>query len=155
MEEKDAIPLQPIIEADPVLFTMDAIGWKILLSLILAALFFFILKLLKHYRANKYRRLAITNISNLSAEISDSEFLTQVMYFMKQTALQSYHRQNIASLHGEKWLSFLDEKVKNLHFISEKEVINSAVYKNEIKPVQNFNRNEFRARSIKWIRNHA
>lgn len=155
MKENDSIALQPIMEADPVLFTMEAIGWKIALLLTLAILFFLIFKLLKNYRANSYRRMAITNISNLRDEISDAEFLTEVMFFLKQTALQSYQRKKVASLRGEQWLLFLDKKVKNLNFINEKEVIISAVYKNEIKTLQNFNRKDFSARSIKWIRNHA
>lgn len=155
MIENDSIPLKPILEADPVLFTMEAIGWKIVLFFVLVILFIFIIKLLRYHRANKYRRLAISNISNLSAEISDSEFLTRVMYYIKQVALQSYHHQEVASLHGEKWLLFLDKKVKNLHFIDDKEMVFSAVYKNEVKSLQNFDRNRFKARSIKWIRKHA
>ncbi len=113
MQQNENIQLKPIIEADPVQFSMDTIGWKVLFFMLLCMIIFAVYKYYLHYKKNKYRREAIQSISEIEAnkEYSVSSLIVQIMFLIKQTALQTYGRNEVASLEGAKWLKFLDKKV--------------------------------------------
>lgn len=155
MIEDTNISLKPIIEADPVLYSFNTLGWKIVISLLIVMLIYFVHKYFQKYNKNKYRINAIKNITSLESKITDSEFVTQIMYNLKQTAIESYGRKSVAFLEGENWLKFLDDKFKDANFINQNELITSAIYKKDISSDHNLNREEFRTTSIKWIKNHA
>jgi ABC-type transport system involved in Fe-S cluster assembly fused permease/ATPase subunit len=155
MNESENISLQPLIEADPVPFTMETLGWKILLFIIIAIVLFLIFKFYKNYKKNQCRRDAISKINKLNTDLNDSEFITQTMFYLKQTALKTYDRKVVAALNGEHWLSFIDEKVKTVNFLKDKELIASAIYENKLNIGDDFNREAFKSQSIKWIRNHV
>ena len=150
-----SIQLQPIIEAQPVPFTMETLGWKILLFIVLSLIIYIGFKVYQQYKNNQYRRDAILKINNLNTTLADYELITQIMFWIKQTALQTYGRGLITPLEGEKWLMFLDSKIKNSFFSQNKELITSAIYKNKTDTSNNFDRQVFKSQSIKWIKNHA
>jgi len=157
MQLNENIQLNPIIEADPVVFTFDTVGWKVLFFLLLLTFLFLIYKYYLHYKKNQYRRDAIQNINELSKNhvISMSELITHLMFQLKQTALQTYDRKNIASLEGTNWLQFLDKKVKGTYFIKDQKFIMDAVYEDKYEQTTHFNRDNFINKSIKWIKEHA
>ncbi len=157
MLQNEKIQLNPIIDADPVQFTMDTIGWKILIVLLFSALLVIIYKYYLHFKKNEYRRVAVSKIKELSLDnkSSMSFLISQIMFELKQTALQSYDRKTVAALEGEKWLQFLDKTIKQSTFSKHHDIIAKAIYKDEFKKNDNFNLNEFADMSIKWIKNHA
>ena len=69
--------------------------------------------------------------------------------------MQTFSRQEVASLNGEAWLSFLDKKVTGVNFRKYAKEIEEAVYKDKFNPSSNYNKTEFYTMSIKWIKNHA
>jgi hypothetical protein len=77
------------------------------------------------------------------------------MFLLKQTALQTYDRKQVASLEGENWLVFLDSKLNQSVFIKHKDIIASAIYKNEVDYSATFEIKDFAHSSIKWIKHHA
>ncbi len=157
MLQNKNIQLKPIIEPDPVVFSFDAVGWKVLFSLLLLTIVFILYKYYLHYKINQYRREAIKNINDLSNDqnISIYDLISQVMFQIKQTALQTYDRKTVASLEGNDWLQYLDKKVIGSNFINDQEIIIDAVYKDKYIQTNHFNRDDFINKSIKWIKEHA
>jgi len=136
---------------------MDTIGWKILFVLLFLAMALLIYKYFLLFKKNAYRRVAVSKIKELSLDNKSSMnfLISQIMFELKQTALQSYDRKTVAALEGEKWLQFLDKKIKQSYFIKHHDIIVSAVYKDEFTENDRFNLNDFADKSINWIKNHA
>jgi hypothetical protein len=155
--QNEEIQLNPIIDANPVQFTMDTIGWKIVFVLLISAFAVMIYKYYQHYKKNAYRRVAISKIKELTMDnkSSMSFLISQIMFELKQTALQSYDRKAVAALEGEKWLQFLDKTIKKSTFTKHHDIIVCAIYKDEFKQNDSFNLNDFADMSINWIKNHA
>jgi len=157
MQKPETIELSPILEPSPVAFTMDTIGWKILFFIVLLSICFALYKYFLHYKSNAYRRYAISEITKIAIDNIDSTsvLIVQVMFQLKQTALQSYSKKMVASLEGQAWLQFLDEKGKVKAFSKHRDIISDAIYKNEFNNGNDFNRDDFIKMSINWIKNHA
>ena len=157
MKEVQNIELSPLMEPSPVEFSMDTIGWKILFVLLLIIIIYSAYKIFLHYKHIKYRRNAVAKIIEIS-QLSDKEIpfvITQIMFQIKQTALQTFGRKKVASLEGEKWLQFLDETANGVNFINYKDVILTSIYKNEISSEMSLDKDDFIKNSIKWIKKHA
>lgn len=157
MQQTNSIELKPIMEPTPVAFTFDTVGWKILFMLIVVMAIFIAYNLYKKYKKSQYRRDAISTILkiNLNNEIELSNFIKQIMFQLKQTALETFGRSKVASLEGDNWLQFLKETGKNTDFTSYKEEIFSSIYKDKTVLKDRFNKKEFTELSIKWINSHA
>ncbi len=157
MQQDQDIQLNPIIDAVPVQFTTDTIGWKILFIMLFFLLGYMVYKYYLGYKKKAYRREAVSIIEDLAQDnkSSMSFLISQIMFQLKQTALQSYDRKTVASLEGKGWLLFLDNKIKQPSFSRHHDVIASAVYKNEFNENDSFTINEFAAMSINWIKKHA
>lgn len=157
MPQSENILLKPIVEADPVPFTMDTLGWKFVFLLLLFAIAYLAYKYYLHYKNNKYRRKAISKISELNQDsiVPFSSVITRILFLLKQTALHTYDRKIVASLEGKRWLQFLDEKVKGSNFLDYHEVIVDAVYNNKYGKNDDFNESDFVEMSINWIKHHA
>ncbi|MBU2951865.1 DUF4381 domain-containing protein [Tamlana agarivorans] len=151
------IELSPIMEPAPIPFTMDTLGWKIVFSLLFILISYIAYKLYIKYKHNAYRRDAVSQIMVLKTQDKEttSSLISQVMFLIKQTALQTYNRKEVAALQGENWLAFLDKKLHKPYYLKHQEVIASAIYKNEFNNTGSFNFNEFAETSITWIKKHA
>jgi hypothetical protein len=157
MEPTENIQLSPLMEPGPVAFSMDTIGWKILFVLLLIIIMYSVYKFYLHYKHNKYRRTAVAKIIEIS-QLPDNELpsiITQIMFQIKQTALQTYGREKVAALQGDQWLQFLEETANGVRFLVYKEGIMNSVYKGEISSEVVFDKNDFVKNSIKWIKSHA
>ena len=157
MEEVENIKLSPLMEPSPVAFSMDTIGWKILFVLLLIIIMYSAYKFYLHYKHNKYRRIAVSKIIEVS-QLPDNELpsmITQIMFQIKQTALQTFGREKVAALQGDPWLQFLEETANGVHFVDYKDIIISSVYKGKISAEGDFDKMEFVKNSIKWIKRHA
>ena len=157
MEEVENIKLNPLMEPSPVAFSMDTIGWKILFALLLILILYSAYKFYLHYQHNKYRRRAVAKIIEIS-QLSDGEIpsmITQIMFQIKQTALQTFSREKVASLEGDQRLQFLEETAKDIRFVKYKNIIISSVYKGDISSEADFDKSGFVKNSIKWIKKHA
>lgn len=157
MQQAENISLTPILEPTPVVFSFDAIGWKILLVLLVLMSTYLLYKYYLYYKKNQYRRDAVTRITEIqiNSNCSIIEVVKQTMFQIKLTALKTFGRNKVASLEGEKWIHFLNESGKNTNFYVYQEEILNAIYKNELKENNNFNKEDFLKTSIKWIKNHA
>jgi hypothetical protein len=143
------------MEPTPIPFTMETLGWQIVVALFLILIAFVLFKWYQNYQKNQYVRTAVHEIQSLPKNLTPAEFITQTMFWVKQVALQSYGRSEVAALSGDKWVLFLDEKGKSDAFAAYKESIFLAIYKGEAPENKGFDKVKFRTNCINWIQNHA
>ncbi|MCO4822637.1 MAG: DUF4381 domain-containing protein [Flavobacteriaceae bacterium] len=155
--QSSELELGAILEPEPISFSFNTIGWKILLVLLIFLIIYVGYRIFVTYRNNKYKRSAVAEIEALvkNNEQPLNSFITRVLIVLKQTALQSYTRVEVASLQGDEWLSFLDEKVPGSNFIAYKSAITDAIYSKTLLTKAYFNKEEFSQLTIKWIKKHA
>lgn len=155
--QSSELELGAILEPEPISFSFNTIGWKILLVLLIFLIIYVGYRIFVTYKNNKYKRNAVAEIEALvkNNEQPLNSFITSVLIILKQTALQSYTRVEVASLQGDEWLSFLDEKVPGSNFIAYKTAITDAIYSKTLLTKADFNKEEFSQLTIKWIKKHA
>lgn len=114
--------LREIDLPDPVPMTPEALGWWIVLALVLAALSALFVRALRRRRANAYRRealRALDTVANAAAvPASRAGALSDLAALVKRTALSAYPRTRVASLSGPSWLAFLDGTLGTTEFSS-------------------------------------
>jgi hypothetical protein len=151
------VELGALLEASPVPFSMDTMGWKILFVILLLLTLGLVYRYYKFYKKNAYRRTAVFNIKQIAKthHNNDVSLISEIMFQLKQTALQTYNRTEVASLRGLEWLRFLDKKGKTTHFSKDEIIITQALYNNQLDAKSQFRSNVFVQSSIKWIKTHA
>lgn len=97
-----------------------ATGWYFLLGLLLLVFAWSVYRLLQHWLKNRYRREALHELQLLENSIQNSTQrdagLRQIPVLLKRTALSAYPREQVASLTGKDWISFLNSCIKNTAF---------------------------------------
>ena len=143
-----------ILEPDPIPFTFETIGWKILgVVLVLIAIFGFY-KWLKLYKKNAYRREALKQISLVEVgSLTSQEQLNQLNIILKQVAILAFGREQVAELFGENWLLFLDSKNKKSEFIKYVTSFEDAIYSN--KEIDNITLQSIYKTTKSWINGHS
>ncbi|MDB6178361.1 DUF4381 domain-containing protein [Paracoccus sp. Z330] len=100
--------LDQLVQPDPpapVSMLPQTWGWVVVGLLVLALLGYLAHKLIKHRRANAYRREAL---DLLDAARDDPARIAEIL---RRTALVAYPRDKVAWLTGEDWLHFLDHQI--------------------------------------------
>jgi hypothetical protein len=104
--------LHDVIVPAPVPWWPPALGWLIVASMLTLALGWWLERLIRLWQSNCYRREALALLD--SGRISGGELAILV----KRVALSVYPRESVASLVGERWLSFLDQTGQTNAFTS-------------------------------------
>lgn len=153
------LELGAILEPDPIPYSFNTLGWKIIFVLLVFLGLYVMYKLWVKYRNNQYKRDAKTEILALlkNTELPIPVFISKVLFVLKQTALESYDRAEVAALQGDAWLLFLDKtaKVSGTNFMTYKNQIADALYRDAFDDSTNFDKNEFSQLTINWIKKHA
>jgi hypothetical protein len=86
-------------------------GWPILAILLLAALAFTLIRLVRRHRQRAFRREALVLFDALKADSEQSppERVQAIASLLKRVAISRYGRDETAGLTGEAWLAFLDK----------------------------------------------
>ena len=86
--------------------------------LLLAAVIAAVWRFVRYRRVNRYRREALAELSSMGqANSSDREKkLTRLTLLVRRTALAAFPREQVASLAGPAWLSFLDRSYGGQEF---------------------------------------
>lgn len=95
--------LEPAPEPAPVSMMPATAGWIWLGLLVLFAIVLLVRWLFARWRAGAYRRAALEELARAGADP------VAIAGIVRRTALAAYPRDRVARLHGEAWLSFLDE----------------------------------------------
>ncbi|MGK7913872.1 MAG: DUF4381 domain-containing protein [Synechococcus sp.] len=104
------LELQEIKLPEPVTWVPQTIGWFLLAGVLVAVFGLWGVKRYRHWRKNRYRRVAIQTLAEIEADIRAGELysLARLASLLKRVALQAYPRNRVAPLQGEEWLCFLD-----------------------------------------------
>ena len=88
----------------------SAPGWKVLGLILLAWLLLRVVRLVRYWWRNRYRREALRQLNQLQQKAGSEglDVVASLPHYIKVTALQAYPRAEVASLSGENWLLFLD-----------------------------------------------
>jgi hypothetical protein len=130
-QQEDSLPeiVGDILEPEPLHFTFETIGWKVLAFLIIVIASVFLYKWLKLFRKNKYRREAIKKLQLIEVENSDSQSkINDINIILKQVAIVTFGREHVAELYGNDWFSFLDSKSKKSEFVKYSNNFTDAIY---------------------------
>jgi hypothetical protein len=105
----DLANLRDIAVPTPVPWWPPAPGWWILAAALLLAAAVLVLRRLRRWRADAYRRAALRELAALEAgSMPAGQLAAAVSTLLKRTALAAYPRADCASLSGAAWVDFLD-----------------------------------------------
>lgn len=87
-------------------------GWYLLLTLILLILVAVAIVIYRHQRKTRGKKLALQQLASLrdlAKRAQTSHAIAQLSILLRRLALSVSSRQEVASLHDDAWLQFLDE----------------------------------------------
>ena len=127
-----------------------AIGWWILLALIVFIVGWLVIKLLQRTKRKKQQEKILAKFDILEEKLRknpSNSIIAELNTLLRQLAITYYPRAEIASLTGADWLQFLD-KSGNTHDFSRGagRILIEAPYKKENQKesqIENLNINEF------------
>ena len=137
--------LQEVPDPTPVSMMPQTQGWIVLAGFALAAVLLTARALLRRYRANAYRRAA------LSALRDAGDDPVAVSAILKRAALAAFPRAQVASLTGNRWLAFLEDTSQAAGFRDGPgQALARAAYSRDPHPAPGLN-----ALACDWVRTHA
>lgn len=142
---------------EPVPWRPPAPGWYALAVLAVVGLSWFGWRLLRRWRANAYRREALTELGEIKALInSDLNALSALPTLLKRTALVAYPRVEVASLTSERWLGFLDRTIDATEFSQGpgRLMLDLAYSPDPTENMRRADAEELMALARRWIRRH-
>jgi hypothetical protein len=89
-------------EPAPVSMMPQTVGWAVLGALAALVLTWLVVRAVRHWRADAYRRAALKALDGAG---DDPAAVSEIL---RRAALVAYGRPRVASLHGAEWLAFLD-----------------------------------------------
>jgi len=151
--------LEPLIAPEGVALWPPAPGWYVIMALAVVAIGFLVITQIRNRKKNMYRREALSALRKLKTSFGDhvnSMQIETLNRLLKITAMKHYPREQVASLSGEDWLTFLNLTCKKVDFTaSPGELLATTGYKDpkgvEISRDQ---RNHLMENVEYWIRNH-
>lgn len=133
--EQNTDSLRDIHLPDAITWWPPAIGWWILLILIIAA-FIFIPKLYRRMTYAPLNKVANITFQNIVAEYkennNDSTFVIETSQFLRQIAMTYYDRKEVAQLTGDKWIQALNNLIEQDYFSDDiiQTLVNAPYQKN-------------------------
>jgi len=118
--ENQLINLKDIRLPPSVSFWPPALGWWIIVVLILLVFVFFCRRLWISYESRKPKMEALRLFKDLQNQHKKTNegltTLRNLSQLLRRVALTFYAEENVASLHGSAWLEFLDKTGKTTEF---------------------------------------
>lgn len=129
--------LRDIHLPDAISWWPPAIGWWILLALIIVA-FIFVPKLYRRLTYTPLKKVASRTFQNIVAQYNETHnvsiFVVETSQFLRQIAMSYCGREKIAQLTGDNWVQTLNNITKQNHFNDEiKQSLVNAPYQKNIK----------------------
>ncbi|WP_353476742.1 DUF4381 domain-containing protein (plasmid) [Salipiger sp. H15] len=148
LENLDLVELLKLLEMPPdpaqVSYAPQTAGWWVMAAAALIVLAALVWALLRHRRANAYRRAALRALEQADDDPA------QIAAVLRRTAVAAYPRRQVAKLYGEAWLNFLDTSFAGEGFADGPgRVLSSAAY----RPVAAADP-LLRSLAERWIRSH-
>jgi hypothetical protein len=94
-------------------------GWYVLGVIVLALIACAVARVIGHRRANRYRREALDELSDIERRLPSgvtASLVVEIDTLAKRVALVAFGRETVASLAGSAWLTFLDRTSRSTAF---------------------------------------
>ncbi len=105
--------LAPAPEPIPISMVPQTWGWTALTAVFLIGVGSIIYLLVRYRRANAYRRLALIELKQAGNDPA------RAANILRRAALAAFPRNEVASLHGQDWLNFIQHSAEKLQFSDE------------------------------------
>jgi len=156
MDSQEALQLRDIhFPGSPDLWPL-ALGWWLLLTVILFFLFWLAMEARQHIRKKKHNQILFEKFEVLAKKLRkqpDNAVLAEINILLRQLAITHYPRAEIASLTGGDWLHFLDKSGKTQGFSrGAGRILMDAPYRSD--NLRNLNTEEFIPLIRGWIKNN-
>lgn len=119
-EEALLAKLHDITLPEPIGFWPQALGFKILFTIGIIGIFYFLIQSYKKYHHSKPKREALRLLKNYEAKFQqDKNTLSaaiEISALLRRVALAYFPNQDVAHLEGQAWLLFLTGTAKGLNF---------------------------------------
>ncbi|MCK5816357.1 MAG: DUF4381 domain-containing protein [Flavobacteriaceae bacterium] len=149
--QNEELKLAPIKEPEPIYFSFETIGWKIMAIIAFFLMIIFTYKWMQHYKKNAYRRVAINQLSSINIESNKN--INKIAILLKSVAITAYGRKEVAALYGDEWLLFLESKGQNTSFTKYSEPF--LAIQNNNQNINTATKKEILSLTKKWIQTHA
>ena len=130
-----------------------ALGWWILLAVLLGLVFWFILVVKKYLNNQKHKRMLFEELAQLERKLKASPnktHVTEINILLRRLALAYYPNEKVASLTGCDWLKFLDESGNTEKFSKGAgRILIDAPYRSG--ELENYNGDEFIPLIRNWV----
>lgn len=112
--------LRPNHLPDPITWWPLAPAWWITGLLIITLTTSALILFCRYYKRNRYRRVALHESAAIAAAWQaqgyDKAWIRDFNHLLKRVALSSFPREDVAALHGDNWLTFLDQTSNSSEF---------------------------------------
>lgn len=140
-----------LMEAEPIKFGFNTIGWYALFSVVLIILVVFLYKTIIIGK-RPWLKTLIKETKYLNGKHPQNE-VKLILKNLKYAAIKIYGRQKVANLSGSKWFDFLDKSVGKNSFSALSGIINDCVYLGKELDYEEFTK--VKNASINWMKKHA
>lgn len=151
----ETLQLQDIHLPESASFWPLALGWWLLLAIVVAVVTWLIVKTLKRAKQRKYRAKIFAKFDSLEKKFKanpSNAVIAEINTLLRQIAVTYYPRSKIASLTGGDWLQFLDKSGDTQDFSrGAGRILIEAPYRLE-KEVENLNIKELIPLVRSWTR---
>lgn len=108
--------LRDIHYPNPIPIWPLATGWYVIIILGLLLLMLVGYFAVRYLQKPRLKQAVLIRIEKLQQQDSSLNIAEELSMLLKRAALAAYSRREVASLHGEQWLSFLDRTAKTHEF---------------------------------------
>jgi len=118
MTPTQPLPLNDIIPPESISIWPLALGWWVLLSLIIVISIASALYWRRHQKKWGYRHQALQQLNRIlhAKQENPQQMLDALHYLLKQTAITAYPNTRIAPLHQQQWRQFLNQHTLTPYF---------------------------------------
>ena len=152
-----ALQLQDIHLPESASFWPPALGWWILLTLIIFLSVWAILAARKKAKQRRYRQGILSQLEYLEGKLTkqpNNQNIAEINTFLRQLAITNYPREEIARLTGADWLHFLDRSGNTEGFSKGAgRILVDAPY--QADDIHNLNLAEFTPLVRSWVRKNV
>ena len=117
-----------------------AIGWWIVIAVVLLLLTWLFIKRHQYKKQKKHQHAILAQFENIENQLKNnpnSDSIAKTNIFLRQLAVQYYPQEETASLTGNAWLQFLDQSGNTHKFTKGAgEILIKAPYKNTETKIQ-------------------
>lgn len=131
----------------------STLGWKLLGIVLMTYILIKVVREIRHWWRNRYRREALRRLLALAPDAQ----LAALPFLLKTTALKAFPREQVAALSGKPWLDFLDAHCAAVSFCdgAGERLLEIAYLPRERWKLSRTQENELIEMSRTWIEQHV